>query len=291
MGTRYSAVFYAAPPFNADGLAADLFAAVNRVDQQMSTWKPHSDLSQLNAAPVDIWVDLPQQLLTVLQASLHYERMTQGAFDIGVGSLVRAAGFGPPPSSSTLDADTVTSRAVTHASLILDAANGRARKVAPLALDLSGIAKGFAVDEMAAVMTTHGVRDWLVGIDGEMRAKGSKPGGERWAVAHERPDRQVREAIGVIELADMAVATSGNYRHWRDVDGQIISHTIDPATNKAVTNAVSSATVLAPTCRMADAMATACMVLGLKVGMQCVQRSRVDAIFVTEDGEVVSSFS
>ncbi len=106
----------------------------------------------------------------------------------------------------------------------LELAAGRARKRAVMTLDLNGIAKGYGVDRMAAVMARFGLNSWLVGIDGEMRAGGRKPDGEPWAVGHERPDRHRREAMGVIELQDMSVATSGNYRHWREVDGEIIAH-------------------------------------------------------------------
>ena len=103
----------------------------------------------------------------------------------------------------------------------------------PLSLDLSGIAKGYGVDEMARVMEAFAIPSWLVGIDGEMRAKGLKPDGSPWAVALERPERGTRDAMGVIELTDMAVATSGNYRHWVDVGGKTLSHTMNPENRSA----------------------------------------------------------
>jgi FAD:protein FMN transferase len=288
MGTRYSAVFYAPPQFDAVGLDRDLFAAVDQVDTQMSTWKPQSDLNRLNVAAIGAWIDLPKAVLAVLEAALRYEQVTQGAFDIGVGRCVRDYGFGPSADNvsaavRTIDADSPT-RPRTLANLIIEGT--RAQKCAALALDLSGIAKGFAVDEMATVMTAHGVSHWLVGIDGEMRAKGTKPGGVPWAVAHERPIRDVREALGVIELTDRAVATSGTYRHWRDIDGTTISHTIDPRTDRPIGNALAAVTVLAPTCMMADAMATACLVRGLDASLKMAQARSFDVICVLETGRV-----
>ena len=172
---------------------------------------------------------------------------------------------------------------------MLNVADGLACKTAPLSLDLCGIAKGFGVDEMARVMDAFGIRSWLVGIDGEMRARGVKPDGEPWAVAHERPDRHCRAAMGVIELTDMAVATSGNYRRWIEVDGRFLSHTMDPATGAPLENSIASVSVLAPTCMAADAWATALLVLGAETGTRLAETSRMGAIIVLSDGTVRST--
>ncbi|WP_244458982.1 FAD:protein FMN transferase [Roseomonas fluvialis] len=292
MGTRYAAVLFAPEGMATDPLAAALFDAVDHVDRQMSTWKPDSDLSRLNAAPVGEWVAIPRELLTVLAEALKIGRATNGAFDIGVGALVSAWGFGPgprQPDQSLIAAASALPRAATTEALQLDVTASCARKVAPLTLDLSGIAKGFGVDEMARVMDASGIRSWLVGIDGEMRARGVKSDGTAWAVAHERPDRHSREAMGVIELTDMAVATSGNYRHWREADGTVVSHTMDPAARAPLTDGIASASVLAPSCMAADAWATAVMVLGAQAGQALIRKAGLDAILVGEDGAVTST--
>jgi FAD:protein FMN transferase len=292
MGTRYSAVFYAPNRADTAVLARDLFAAIDRVDQQMSTWKPDSDLNRVSAASIDEWVSIPPELMAVLTASLKFEQITAGAFDIGVGDLVGAWGFGALNAAPDLDLiDTVASRmrVPPRRALVLDEAGGRVRKSAPLSLDLSGIAKGFAVDEMARTMNAHGIKSWLVGIDGEMRGHGLKPDGSAWAVAHERPDRFAREAMGVIELTDLAVATSGNYRHWREHEGWLISHTIDPKTNQPLDNQLASVSVVAPTCMAADAWATALMVMGPDAGLQTAKRRSMQVIFVLKNGEVIST--
>ena len=242
-----------------------LFAAVDRVDRQMSTWKPESDLNRLNAAPVGDWIDMPRELMAVLAAALQVEQASQGAFDINVGDIVSAWGFGPTGGRCEPDARAAhpaTARFAASEALELAPDAGKVRKTMPVSLDLSGIAKGYGVDELARVMDEFDIPAWLVGIDGEMRAKGTKPDGTMWAVAHERPDRHVREAMGVIELQDMAVATSGNYRHVIEVEGKALSHTIDPRSARPLENNVASVTVLAPTCMVADAWATAFMVMG-----------------------------
>lgn len=292
MGTRYSAVFFAPEGTNTDALASALFGAVDRVDRQMSTWKTDSDLNRLNNAPVVDWVAIPRELTTVLAASLSIGRTSNGLFDIGVGDLVAAWGFGSAGSGPDVDRITALAgqaRPPTIKALELDEAGRRARKHSPLSLDLSGIAKGYGVDEMARVMEAFAVPSWLVGIDGEMRAKGLKPGGSPWAVALERPERVSRDVMGVIELTDMAVATSGNYRHWVDMGGETLSHTINPKTGTPLKNSLASVSVLAATCMDADAWATVLMVLGEKAGQQAAKTLGIDAIFVQCDGAVLST--
>jgi thiamine biosynthesis lipoprotein len=288
-GTRYSAVFFAPGDADERKLAAAVQATLDRVDRQMSTWKPESDLNRLNDAAIDVWVPVPAELMCVLQASLRIGRQSQGAFDIGVGDLVGAWGFGAHAamSGSSTPCPAVSQPAITSAALELDPYLRRARKHASLALDLSGIAKGFAVDEMARVMRQFAIPAWLVGIDGEMRAAGVKPDGMSWAVAHERPVRGVREAMGVIELDDQAVATSGNYRHYRDVGGRTISHTMDPRSGLPLENGLASVTVLAETCMEADAWATAFLVMGEVAGPRLAQVMNMDAIFVLANGTVL----
>lgn len=287
MGTRYTALFHADAGMDTAPLAAALFAAVDRVDRQMSSWKPESDLNRLNAAPVGLWVPIPPELGTVLATGLRIGRASHGAFDLGMGDLVARWGFGPPAAPAVQPA---AAPIPAHEKLEVDPSLRRARKLAPVSLDVSGIAKGYGVDELARVMEAFAIPAWLVGIDGEMRAKGVKPDGSAWAVAQERPVRGVREAMGVIELTDMAIATSGNYRHFRDIDGRSISHTMDPKTGLPLENAIASVTVLAPTGMEADAWATAFMVMGARAGLGLARLRGMEAIFVTSDGAVESTF-
>ena len=146
--------------------------------------------------------------------------------------------------------------------LELDHAAQRLRKSAAVTLDLSGIAKGFAVDQMIAVLARFGIEHALVGLDGELRAIGQRPEGLPWAVALEKPDYEVRAPLSMLELHDGALATSGSYRHWVDLGTQRLSHTMDPARGGPVLGAAASVTVLADTCMDADAWATAFMVMG-----------------------------
>jgi len=293
MGSRWTAVTFVPPRIDPAVLRTELQAAVDRVDGQMSTWKPASDLNRLNAAPVGSWTAVPPELMTVLAASLEIEAASDGAFDIGVGDLVIAWGFGGGRRSP----DDAMIRSAFHTPVIpplqalqLDAAAGRARKRAPVRLDLSGIAKGFGVDELGRVLAAAGLSSWLVGIDGELRASGCKPDGSPWAVAHEAATPDRRELAGVLALEDRAVATSGTYRHVIEHDGVAVTHTMDPRIRAPVRSDLASATVMAGTCMAADAWATALLVAGSERGMSLARRFGLDAVLVNTDGTRLTSF-
>jgi thiamine biosynthesis lipoprotein len=216
MGARWSAVFYAKGSFDTTSLATELQAAVDEVERQMSSWRPDSELQRLNRAPVGVWLDVPLELMHVLQAALAVSELSDGAFDIGVGDLVKVRGLGAGSRIPDLDQIGRLAGRLSFPppqTLLLDPAARKVRKLAPLTLDLSGIAKGFGVDELARVVAAAGVSSWLVGVDGEMRAAGRKLVGTPRTVGHERPQRDARALMGVIGLDEASVATSGNYRH------------------------------------------------------------------------------
>ena len=294
MGTRYSAVFFAPADIDLGAIGAALLAAVDQVDRQMSTWKPDSDLSRLNAAPAHQWHTVPAELLAVLDAAVRVGVQSRGAFDIGVGELVNAWGFGPTgqqPDAQQIRA--LGQRAHRPASDVLqiDLAQQRVRKQEAIALDLSGIAKGYGVDALARCLDGFGITRYLVGIDGEMRAKGSKLGGQAWAVAIEKPVRHVREVMGVMELADAAIATSGDYRHWIEVAGNHYAHTMDPARGRPVANPLASVTVVMPSCMLADAWATALLVLGAPAATKLAQQRGMTALLVWRNGDALEEVS
>ena len=279
MGTRWSALFHAAPGFNAEPLRAGLQAAVDEVDAQMSTWKPESDVMRLSAAPVGAWVEVPRHLLNVLRLGLEIGRASGGAFDIGMGDAVAAWGFGPSqPDAASIRAAMAAPRRPAHE--MLEITGARVRKLAPLQLDLNGIAKGYGVDRLADVLKGFGISAGLVGIDGEMRALGKRPDGEPWAIAVEAPDPERRAAQSVLALEDAAVATSGDYRHWVEVGGGRLSHTMDPRRGAPLASSPASVTVVAQSCAEADGWATALMVLGAEKGAMLARRLGLNALFL-----------
>ncbi|ACM34864.1 FAD:protein FMN transferase [[Acidovorax] ebreus] len=290
MGTRWSVTCDAAPDTDVQALQTALAAAVQQVDAQMSPWLPGSDLNRLNHAPVGAWVTLPAEILEVLVCALDVCRLSAGAFDPAAGALVDAWGFGAVRDAPDAEAiRTATSaapvaRTPTYEALELDSGMLRARKHAPMHLDLCGIAKGYAVDRMADVLRQNGVPHALVALDGELRAVGGQADGQPWAVAVESPETCRRAVHSVVELQDLAVATSGDYRHYLQVGDARLAHTMDTRRGAPVRNEVASVTVLARQCMHADAWATALLVAGPGEGLALAQRMGLEALWMLRRG-------
>lgn len=279
MGTRWSALFFTESGFDTNSVQDALQAAVDEVNAQMSTWKPDSDLMRFNAAPVGVWVAAPSRLIAVLRLGLEIGRASGGAFDIGMGDAVAAWGFGPEAAASArIRAAMDARRRPAHEVLEID--GDHVRKSAPIALDLNGIAKGYGVDRLAETLGAFGLESGLVGIDGEMRGLGLRPDGEAWTIAVEAPDPDRRAAHSILALQDAAVATSGDYRHWVEVQNRRLSHTMNPNRGAPLLDSPAAVTVVMRTCAEADAWATALMVLGTDRGEILARRLGLDALFL-----------
>jgi len=294
MGTRYSAIIMSEDPRCPEGLERALFEAVDRVDRQMSTWKPESDLMKLNRTSLGVWTSLPEELFRVLEEAIAINRASSGLFDPAVGDIVDAWGFGASsrePDAQTIRAQLGQKRAPTYELLEFDSAQRAVRKTAQMKLDLCGIAKGYGVDAMAKVLDDFGINSGLVGIDGDMRAVGAKLDGTAWNVALEKPDYNMRDALGMVGLQDAAIATSGDYRHWVKIGDQSFSHTMDPRLGGPLQNDVASVSVISGRCMTADAWATALMVMGADAG-PCVARAKgINALFLIREGDQIRQVS
>jgi thiamine biosynthesis lipoprotein len=271
-------------------LQATLQETVDQVDLRMSTWKPESELSRLNAHDTTPF-ELSPQLADVLSEAERVHHFTGGAFDITVGPLVNAYGFGPgdapsPPSDAQLrELRTL----IGQSKLVLGKAgkSGKrsARKKSPsLYCDLSGIAKGYGVDQAANALEGLGYRDYMVEIGGEVRAHGRNRSGEVWRIGVEMPDTDSRAVRDVIPLLDGAMATSGEYRNFYEVDGVRYSHTIDPRSGQPIQHRLASVTVLHDSCMTADALATAMNVLGPDDGFELAIETGLAVLFIQEHG-------
>lgn len=271
-------------------LQADLQRAVDEIDNQMSTWNPASALMRFNAAPVGPWLAVPHHLLKVLEAGLATSALTGGAFEMNLGDAVRAWGFGPAPIDlGAIRAASNARRVSAMEALEIDVTAGRARKSAPLSLDLSGIAKGYGVDRLGETALSHGITHALCAIDGEVRAVGGRANGTPWSVGIDAPDSPLRGGHSVITLENASAATSGDYRHFLTVRDKRLSHTMNPATGAPVIDAPASVTVLARSCMLADAMATALMVRGIDEGRRLAASQGISALFLGRSNETRGS--
>lgn len=282
MGTSWSVRLVAASV--PQGLFAGIKAVLDRVVAQMSTWEPASDLSRFNAAPGGSWHALPEDLFTVMAHALAIAEDSGGAFDPTIGPAVDLWGFGPEGNravAAPADIDAAMARCGWR-RLLLDHNGRRAFQPGGLQVDLSGIAKGFAVDLVARHL--HGARigSFLVEIGGELRGQGAKPDGSPWWAALEAPTGVASDTI--VALYGLSAATSGDYRKFF-LDGETRHcHTIDPRTGRPIAGGLASVTVLHPECMRADALATALGVLGVEDGLAWARERHIAARFLTRDG-------
>jgi thiamine biosynthesis lipoprotein len=236
------------------------------VNAKMSHYLGDSELSMLNRWQSTDPYSISQVTFEVLEHALRVSQLTDGAFDITIGPLVDAWGFGPPGRPTEPPDQKTVDRLLERTGwdhLELDPDGPTARKLLPqLTMDLSAIAKGFGVDQVAEALESEDVRDYMVEVGGEIRTLGSNPNGNPWRIAIEKPDPAKRELQVVIPLRNRSLATSGDYRNYYEVKGQRISHTIDPRTGWPITHSVASVSVIHEKCVLADAFATALLVLG-----------------------------
>lgn len=281
MGSRWSVTLKIPAGSHREALRAGIQARFDAIDQQMSTWKSDSDVSRFNNAPANSWQSFPDKLFLVLQQALALAGATQGAFDPTVGSLVDLWGFGPAKRERQAPDEAAIQQALTTVGwqrIRLDAAQKRAFQPGGVRLDLSAIAKGFAVDDVSEWLLSQGVENFLVDLSGELRAHGSNAQGMAWRVAVERPGAAVASAKAsdltpyVIELRNRAVATSGDYRHSFSDQGRHYSHHIDPRSGRPVPYEVASVTVIAERCVEADPLGTTLTVMGADAGMAWAQQ-------------------
>lgn len=267
MGTYWSVLLAAnLSSKQISGLQMQIDDLLQRINQSMSTYIPDSELMRFNQFPADKIFPLSDDLFKVIRSALEVSKKTNGLYDITVGPLVNIWGFGPKKINKLPDQKTIqtTLERVGYQKLQLHP-NGLLKTQSDLFVDLSSIAKGFAVDEVASLLQKQGFDDILVEIGGELRAEGSKFG-KPWRIGLERPQKDRRELQNIVELQGRlrAMATSGNYRNFINKNGIDAAHIINPKTGYTEHSNLLSATVLYQNCMMADSYATALMVLGEK---------------------------
>jgi thiamine biosynthesis lipoprotein len=291
MGTTWS-IQLVAPTGASPGqaLVSAISTRLNELDKGIfSTYVQDSELMRFNAAETGRQFRISEELSRVLALAMSMHEQTHGAFDPTIGPLVRLWGFGPGLAPAGTPTGAEISAALQRMgvdALQLDPGAGLLLKSRDVELDLSGIAKGFAVDEIAALLDREGYDNYLVEIGGELLARGHGAG-DGWTLAIEMPDPARRLPMAVMSThgRTLALAGSGDYRNFRVVDGQRFSHEIDPGTGRPVTHNLSAATVLADDVATADAWATALMVLGVEEGMLLAEQNAIAAYFIMHEGD------
>jgi FAD:protein FMN transferase len=268
-------------------LQAEIDAALERVNSQMSTYRPDSELSRFNQLAADQSIEVSAETIGVIEEGVRLHGVTDGALDISLGPLVNLWGFGPDkrpvktPTQEQIDATKAETgiHAFSIDGLSLTKANPG------LYLDLSAIAKGYGVDIIARLLDGYGVSGYLVEIGGELSVKGHKADNSPWRVAVEQPSESERVIQQVIAPGTMAMATSGDYRNYFEADGKRFSHLIDPRSGYPIDHRLASVTVLHKECMTADGLATAMMVLGTEASLALAEKENLAIMLIEKQDE------
>ena len=287
MGTTWQIILSELPDHTSkEAIQKAIEATLERIESIASHWRSDTPVSRFNQTLATEPFAVSSELLEILKTAERINHKTEGAFDVTVAPLVNLWGFGPIeetrgkiPNDKEIE-DALASMGQDKLELLPQNTIRKTR--ADLQLDLSALAKGYAIDQVAQRLDELGNKNYLIELGGELRAKGEGSKGEGWQVGLERPDENTTEIHRAISLEDAAVATSGNYRlAFTDPDtGQSYSHLIDPRTGRPVNHELLAVSVLASTAMEADAWATALLVLGPKEGMQVAKQENLAALFV-----------
>jgi len=290
MGTTWSVTI-------ADPLATDdhrriqhaIEAKLEEVNALMSTYRADSELSRFNRAEAQVAFPVSPPTLEVFRIAREVSERSDGAFDVTVDPLVAAWGFGAtdrPQTEPTAAELAALRERVGFRWVEIDPEAGTLRKLRPgVTCDLSGVAKGYAVDRVAADLADRGFANYLVEVGGEVRGRGRRLDGAAWRVAIERPESSGRAVFEIIGLADQSLATSGDYRNFFEKDGRRFSHTIDPRTGRPIQHRLASVSVIHPESAYADAWATALTVLGEEAGLARAEREGLAVFFIVRHAD------
>lgn len=288
MGTSWSVRLMLPPgPDGSAALAEELQQCLDEVVAQMSHWEPDSNLSRYNRGSAGSWHALPPAFLEVIAYALSVAELTGGAYDPCAGALVNLWGFGARMRYDQADfyapADSAIAAVLARsdrARVQFDPVGQRILQPGGVQLDLSSVAKGYAVDRLARLLDEHGLHHYLVEVGGELRGAGAKPDGQPWWVELEGVPGDAGGDSTLLALHGLSVATSGDYRRHFEHAGRRASHTLDPRTGVPIRNHVASVTVIDPSCMAADALSTALSVLGADTGLRFAEQNQIAARFL-----------
>ena len=298
MGTTFN-ITLVAPPADADldALREQVYKTLENIEDIASTYREDSELSRFNRNPSIDWIDVTHEFCDMVDAAIAVNKATHGAFDVTVGPLVNLWGFGPGDGEDRIPTDEEIAAALSFVGanqVEADCRQPALIKTSPdVYVDLSGWAKGYAVDEIATLLDRRKLTNYLVEIGGELRVRGHNAEQGKFAVAIEKPNKNNKMEYSILRVTDTAVATSGDYRNYFENDGRRYSHMIDPRTVRPIDHELTGVTVVSKTTAFADAMATALMVLGPQDGPALAEERDLAAYFLvrTDSGIIEKSTS
>ena len=288
MGTTYNVKYVVGKKGKIEGLQQEIDADLVHINKLMSTYDPESELSRFNQTRFTDPVKLSPETTKVVKEALRLGKLSDGVLDITVGPLVNLWGFGPNKRPEVIPDDSEIAAVRDYVGLDkLRLTEQGLQKTHPmLYVDLSTIAKGYGVDQVAEILEKHDIHDYLVEIGGEMRVKGQRGDGTPWLIAIEKPVSSERAVQKILSVGTNAVATSGDYRNYYEEDGVRYSHLIDPRTGKPIQHKLVAVTVVDPSSMTADGMATALIVMGWDAAIKLAEKEDLAVLLIRHhDGE------
>ena len=288
MGTSYQVQIVDMPgDIEAEDLAVDISGLLRQLDTEIfSTYASNSELSRFNRHGINIPFVASSAMMEVLLMAQEISALSGGAFDVTVGPLVNLWGFGPDlavfetvPAQSQIDGERAR---VGFQFLQISPSTEEILKTRDIYVDLSAIAKGYAVDQLAEYLDQAGVDNYFLEIGGELKIKGLKPGGESWVPAIEAPVEAVSQVYQIFYSRgdNIAIAGSGDYRNYFEEEGLRYSHEIDPRNGRPVTHELAAAYVIDESTARADALATTYMILGPDAAEDLASRQEQAVYFI-----------
>ena len=285
MGTTYNVVVMANHDVNERDLHTAIRKKLAKVNKHLSNWDPNSEISRFNALKTPSEFVMSKMLRDVMVSAMAVHTKSNGSFDITLGPLINLWGFGSKGSKQSIPTDHDISSALSkvgqNTKLVLDhRANTLLKKDVDIQANLSAIAKGFGVDEVAETLRDFGIKSYMVEIGGDLFAQGQNPKGQKWQIGIEHPDPKGRDIQLITKVTNLGMATSGDYRNYFEKDGIRYSHILNVKTGRPVTHKTASVTVLAENAMLADAWATALLALGEVEGMKIAKKNNLAAFFI-----------
>ena len=297
MGTSFEVQFFSSPDTASSAkLQQEINALLNRLDRQLfSIYVPDSEISRFNQIPVATAFPVSSEFIDLFAKALYVHDISEGAFDLTMAPLVNLWGFGATEQNNLPPSETKIMQALRSTGMekvVVESDSSTLKKTLPVQLDMGGIAKGFAAQELARLLDKYGIRNYLVEIGGELVSKGRNIAADRpWQLAIEAPDSSKRKALQLLTLPAQkwAIATSGSYRNYFERGGRQFSHEIDPRNGWPVEHNLVSATVLHEEGAVADALATAMMVMGYEKSVALAKKEKLAIFLVREaNGEFLT---
>ncbi|GIU22512.1 FAD:protein FMN transferase [Shewanella schlegeliana] len=274
-------------------LSNKINARLEEINKAMSNWDKDSELSLLNNANGN-QVAISQELEFVINEAIRINHITQGALDITVDPLISLWGFGESGQTYNVPTSTEITKTLKFVGVDkIDLEDGvLSRSSNKVTINLSSIAKGFAVDAIATILEESNITNYLVDIGGELRINGTNLKNKSWSIGIDKPFAYSSGQAEVITPKNSAVATSGNYRKYFESGGEHYSHIIDPKTGKPVKYKIVSATVITESCMTADGLATAFMVLPAKKSIAIANKHNIPVMLIEDKfGKLITHYS